>query len=364
VRVIHTESSTGWGGQENRTLQEALQMRERGVDILLVCQPGSGLGQRGREHGFDVAEVPMKRSLSPTAVFALAAEMRRFRPDIVNTHSGRDTLLAGFAARLGFPRTGRRPRVVRTRHLILPITSRISYSWLPDRVVTVSHAVRENLIGSGVPAGMITTITTGVDCTRFDPARTAPVLRQELGIGDGTLLVGMVAILRFKKGHLDLLDAAVEVAKALPDVRFVLAGNGPQRENLERAIAERGLQQRVHLLGLRRDIPDVLRSLDLFVLPTHQEAFGTSFLEAQAMGVPVIGTDVGGVGEAVNQGVSGLLVPPHDPQALAAAILALGRDPQRRSAMSAAGRPWVLAEHSTGKMAERMLALYRELLLE
>ena len=77
MRVIHTESSTGWGGQENRTLQEALQMRERGVDILLVCQPGSGLGQRGRENGFDVAEVRMKRSLSPTAVLALAAEMRR-----------------------------------------------------------------------------------------------------------------------------------------------------------------------------------------------------------------------------------------------------------------------------------------------
>ena len=288
----------------------------------------------------------------------------RFRPDIVNTHSGRDTLLAGLAARLLFSRSVPRPRVVRTRHLILPITSRISYSGLPDHVVTVSRAVRENLIVAGVPAGMITAITTGVDCTRFDPERAAPVLRKELGISDGALLVGMVAILRFKKGHLDLLDAAAEVIKSLPDVRFVLAGNGPQHENLQRAIAERSLQQQVRLLGLRRDIPDVLRSLDLFVLPTHQEAFGTAFLEAQAMGVPVIGTDVGGVGEAVNQGVSGLLVPPHDPQALAAAILALGHDPARRGAMSAAGRPWVLAEHSTGKMAERMLALYRELLLE
>lgn len=364
MRVIHTESSTGWGGQENRTLQEALQMRERGVDILMVCQPGSGLGQRGREHGIAVAEVRMKRSLSPTAVFALTAVMRRFRPDIVNTHSGRDTILAGLAAHLIFPRSGPRPRVVRTRHLILPITSRISYSGLPDHVVTVSRAVRETLIEAGVPARMITTITTGVDCARFDPARAAPELRKELGIGDDTLLVGMVAILRFKKGHLDLLDAADEVIQSLPDVRFVFAGNGPQHDNLQRAIADRGLQSHVHLLGLRRDIPDVLRSLDLFVLPTHQEAFGTSFLEAQAMGVPVIGTDVGGVGEAVNAGVSGLLVPPHDPQALAAAILALGRDPQRRSAMSAAGRPWVLAEHSTGKMAERMLALYRELLLE
>ena len=360
MRVLHSESSRGWGGQENRTLQECLQLRARGVELMLVCPPDSGLSRRAHEQGFAVAEVAMPRSLDPLVVFRIAAVMRRFRPDVVNTHSGRDTILAGLAARLVRPR----PLVVRTRHLILPITSRATYSWLPDHVVTVSVAVRENLITAGVPPQRITAITTGVDCRRFDPAIVAPGLRKELNLADDAFVVGMVAILRMKKGHQDLLDAAVDVVKAIPQAIFVIAGDGPQRENTERGIAERGLQAHVRLLGLRRDIPEVLRSLDLFVLPTHEEAFGTSYLEAQAMGLPVIATRVGGVPEAVHEGVTGLLVPAKDPQALAAAIIELGRDPLRRHAMSAAGRPWVQAEHTTERMAERMIALYEALLRE
>ena len=360
MRVLHSESSRGWGGQENRTMQECLQLRVRGVELMLVCPPQSGLSKRAREQDFAVAEVAMPRSLDPLAVFRIAAEMRRFRPDVVNSHSGRDTILAGLAARLVRPR----PLVVRTRHLILPITSRATYSWLPDHVVTVSVAVRENLIASGVAPQRITAITTGVDCQRFDPAIVAPVLRRELGLADDAFVVGMVAILRMKKGHQDLLDAAVDVVKVLPQAVFVIAGDGPQRDNIERGIAERGLQAHVRLLGLRRDIPEVLRSLNLFVLPTHEEAFGTSYLEAQAMGLPVIATRVGGVPEAVNEGVTGLLVPAKNPQALAAAIIELGRDPQRRSAMSAAGRPWVQAGHTTERMAERMIDLYEALLRE
>ena len=360
MRVLHSESSRGWGGQENRTLQECLQLRARGVELMLVCPPDSGLSRRGREQGFAVAEVAMPRSLGPLTVLRIAAVMRRFRPDVVNTHSGRDTILAGLAARLVRPR----PLVVRTRHLILPITSRATYSWLPDHVVTVSVAVRENLIAAGVPPQRITAITTGVDCGRFDPSIVSPVLRKELNLADDAFLVGMVAILRMKKGHQDLLDAAVDVVKAIPQAVFVIAGDGPQRENIERGIAARGLQTHVRLLGLRRDIPEVLRSLDLFVLPTHEEAFGTSYLEAQAMGLPVIATRVGGVPEAVHEGVTGLLVPAKNPQALAAAIIELGRDPQRRRAMSAAGRPWVQVGHTTERMAERMIALYEMLLRE
>jgi glycosyltransferase involved in cell wall biosynthesis len=360
MKILHSESSRGWGGQENRTLQECLQLRQRGAELMLVCPPDSGLSKRAREHGFAVTEIAMPRSLDPGAVWRIAGAMKAFQPDVINTHSGRDTILAGLAARLLRPR----PLVVRTRHLILPITSRATYSWLPDHVVTVSAAVRENLIDAGVAAERVTAITTGVDGQRFDPVTVSPALRAELGLDADALVVGMVAILRMKKGHQDLLDAAVEVVKALPQAIFVLAGDGPQRDNIERGIAERGLQAHVRLLGLRRDIPEVLRSLDLFVLPTHEEAFGTSYLEAQAMGVPVIATRVGGVPEAIREGVTGLLVPAKDPSSLAAAIIELGRDPPRRAAMSAAGRPWVLAEHTTERMAQRMDDLYQTLLRE
>jgi len=360
MRILHTESSRGWGGQENRTLQEALQLRAAGAEVSFACQPDSQLAARAQQHGFGVTTLAMRNNFDMPAVARLAAALRRDGADIVNTHSGRDTFLAGLAARL----VRRRPLVVRTRHLILPITSRSTYTFLPDHVVAVSEAVRTYLMTVGVPAHRVTAIPTGVDTARFDPAVHPGNLRQELGLPAEAVLIGTVAILRAKKGHLDLLAAAPRVIAAVPQAVFVFAGDGPQFDNLTQAIAERKLEGRVRLLGLRRDIPQVLKSLDLFVLPTHQEALGTSFLEAQAMGVPVIGTRVGGVPETIRENETGLLVPAHDPEALAQAIIALAGDPARRRAMGAAGRAWVSAEHTVQRMGERMLALYQRLLQE
>ncbi len=358
MKVLHTESSKGWGGQENRTVQEALQLRGRGVELAFACQPQSRLAARGRELDFPVHTMAMRSNADLPAVARLAAAMRRHGADVVNTHSGRDTFLAGLGARL----VRRRPLVVRTRHLILPITSRSTYSFLPDHVVAVSEAVRAYLIGAGVPADRVSTVSTGVDTRRFDPATVAGGLRQELALPDAALLIGTVAILRAKKGHLDLLDAVPEVLSAVPQAQFVFAGDGPQHDNLSRAIAERGLEGRVRLLGLRRDVPELLKSFDVFVLPTHEEALGTSYLEAQAMGIPVIGTRVGGVPETMREGETGLLVPARDPRSLAHAIIALAQDERRRRAMGGAGREWVLAEHTVERMGERMLALYERLL--
>jgi glycosyltransferase involved in cell wall biosynthesis len=358
MRVLHTESSQGWGGQENRTLQEALQLRQRGVEVFFACRRGARLAQRARDLGFTTEELAMTTSLDPRAIVGLARCCRRHRIDIVNSHSGRDTLLTGLALRL----LPGRPKLVRTRHLILPITSRATYSRLPDHVVCVSRAVEDYLVSAGIPRTMLSTIPTGVDTARFDPDRYPSALRAELGLPAETLLIGTVAILRMKKGYQDLIAAIPRVLGQFPDAHFVFAGDGPQRQNIETALAGAGLTGRVHLLGLRGDIPQVLRSLDLFVLPTHQEALGTSYIEAQAMGVPVIGTRVDGVPDTLIEGETGLLVPAQEPPALAEAIIALAADPVRRRRMGEAGRRWVLAEYTVQKMAERMLALYGRLL--
>jgi glycosyltransferase involved in cell wall biosynthesis len=360
MRVLHTESSTGWGGQENRTLQEAIQMRLRGADMLFACRRGAQLSQRARDHGFTVEEFPMRNSFDPVSIVGLGGAFRRHRIDLVNTHSGRDTLLAGIAARLML----RRPRIVRTRHLILPITSKATYSLLPDHVVCVSRAVRDYLADVGVPTAMLTSVPTGVDTTRFDPAGVDAALREELHIPAEAPLIGTVAILRMKKGYQDLIAAIPQVLAGAPTAHFVFAGDGPQRQNIERALTEAQLGERVHLLGLRRDIPQVLKSFDIFVLPTHQEALGTSYIEAQAMGVPVIGTRVGGVPDTMIEGETGLLVPPHDPPALAEAIVTLATDPAKRRAMGEAGRRRVLSEYTVQKMAERMQAVYERVLAE
>lgn len=357
MKVWHTESSLGWGGQENRTLLEMEYLRSQGIETAVVTPPGARLAARARERGFAVHTVAMGRGLAVGSVLALRRLFQEHRPTHLNTHSSRDTLLAALAARSLL----RRPHIVRTRHLILPPTHPATYTWLPDRVVTVSQAVADDLIARGVPATRIRVVPTGVDLQRFDPQRVTSQLRQELGLAPDTLLVGTLAILRNKKGHRDLLAAIPQVLARLPAVHFVIAGDGPQEEKLRTEAERLGISSHVHFLGLRRDVPEILSALDLFVLPTREEALGTAFLEAQAMGVPVIGTRVGGVPETLRENETGLLVPANDPAALATALLDLLSQPEKRAAFARAARPWVESRFSIERMGEAMLQVYREL---
>ena len=358
LTILHTEASKGWGGQENRILNEAIGLTQRGARVLIAAQPESGLARRAEQQGIPVHLVPMRSNFDFKALAQLRRIMRDELVDVVNTHSGRDNTLAGLAAKT----LRRRPAIVRTRHLALPITARFSYTFIPDRIVTVSHYVASYLITAGVPQNKIEAIPTGVDLTRYDPEHTPSTLRAELGVADDTPLIGTVAILRLKKGHRTLLEAIPAVLAHFPQARFVFAGDGPQRANIEKAIAELGLGESVHLLGLRADVPTVLRALDVFVLPTFEEALGTSFVEAMAMRVPVIGSRVGGVPEVVRDQVTGLLVNPQDSADLRRAILALLSDPAHARSMGQAGRQVVEQEFTNDKMCDRMLQLYTALL--
>lgn len=301
----------------------------------------------------------MRGAADLPAIFRLRSVMKRFRADIVNTHSGRDTQLAGMAARSIL---GKRPLVVRTRHLALPITSKFSYSVLPDHVVTVSKYVERYLVEAGIPGERITTVSTGVDFARYDRSTIAGDLRAELNLSAETPLVGTVAILRAKKGHADILDAVPAVLQRFPDAHFVFAGDGAQTANLKARIEAEGLVGRVHLLGLRRDVTNVLASLDVFVLPTHQEALGTAFIEAGAMGLPTVATNVDGVPEVVQDGRTGLLVPVRDGKAIAEAICRLLGDPIYRQSMGANAAEFVRRKFSREVMAQGMERLYSQLL--
>jgi glycosyltransferase involved in cell wall biosynthesis len=201
-----------------------------------------------------------------------------------------------------------------------------------------------------------------VDFACYERSSVAGNLREELGLPVGVPLVGTVAILRIKKGHNEILDAVPLVLQRFPDAHFVFAGDGPQTHNLKRRIAAEGLGGRVHMLGLRRDVTNVLSSLDVFVLPTHQEALGTAFIEAGAMGLPVVATNVDGVPEVVQDGTTGLLVAPNDGVAVGEAICTLLADPIYRQGMGANAAEFVRRKFSREAMAQGMEKLYQHLL--
>lgn len=352
--ILHTESSPGWGGQENRILKESIGLQAAGHRLIIAAPPGSTLIKRAREKGIETIPIPMRKSYDIPAIMKLLKIIRQERVDIINTHSGKDSFLGAIAGRL----SPRRPVIVRTRHLALPITSLFTYRNLPHCIITVSRYVRDYLVSIGVPEHKVFAVPTGIDTEVFNPAYYDKRFRVELGITDDTPLVGTVGILRKKKGHHILLEAIPEILKEFPEARFVFVGDGPQWGNLQRMIHERGLGGKVIMLGRRRDIPEILSSLDLFVLPTLQEALGTAFLEAMAMEKPVIGCDVDGVKEVIEDGKTGLLVSPNSPSLLRDAIIKLLTFRERGAELGREGRKRVLREFTLEKMCEGMIRVY------
>jgi glycosyltransferase involved in cell wall biosynthesis len=192
-------------------------------------------------------------------------------------------------------------------------------------------------------------------------------LRAELKLSADAVLVGCVAVLRPNKGHLELINATLPLLRTRPKLHLVLAGGGsPVFEQLQAHIMHSGLGNRIHLLGTRRDVPNVLAGLDIFCLATRQEAMGTAFLEAAASGLPVIGTDVGGVAEMMRPGETGLLVPLDDSQALQNALIQLIDSSELRKKMGQAGYERIHHEgvFTTETLAKRTERIYAQWLAD
>ncbi|MBI3398715.1 MAG: glycosyltransferase family 4 protein [Deltaproteobacteria bacterium] len=356
--ILHTESSKGWGGQENRTLQESIGLRKRGVKVIILCQPDSALGKIALSEGIEVRTCRMRKSYDLFAVKYILNLIKTENIDVISAHSGRDSLLAGIAGR--FSRS--KPLIVRTRHIALPITSRLTYSLLPHKVVTTSEYVRHYLISAGISSNKVIAIPSGIDIDQFDSGKTVATLKTELGLKADIPLIGTIAILRYKKGYHILLDAIPLVLEKNPDAVFAFVGDGPQKENIVNKIKSLGLSNRIFMLGMRKDMPNILKSIDLFVLPTLQESLAQSLLQAMAMGKPVVGTKVGGMGEALKDGINGYLVEPGNPSALAEAIIKLLQDRDKARIMGGEGEKIVRRNYTVEKMCEDMYALYASMI--
>lgn len=228
------------------------------------------------------------------------------------------------------------------------------------RIVAVSEDVKRHYVGQlGVSPRRLTVVPNGIRVPATVP-EADPELRRRLLAGRPGFLVLTLARLHEQKGHVDLLAAAVDV----PDATFVLAGDGPLRTRLEQRARELGVADRCVFLGHRRDVMQLLAAADAFVLPSRFEGLPVSVLEAMAARRPVVATAIGGTDEAVTDGVTGLLVPPGDPSALAEAIRRLQTDPALTRRLAAAGRARVLRDFSASATARRVMEVYEEVLAD
>jgi glycosyltransferase involved in cell wall biosynthesis len=361
-RILHTEWSKGWGGQEVRILQESLEFMKRGYGMMIACQPGSGIQKAARDKGIPVISLRMRAAIDPLAILGCARAIQKNSIDLVHTHSSVDSWCCSLASRLsGVP-------VVRSRHLGIPIQtnyfSYFLYMRLADRIITSGEAVRKRMIEvNGYDPRKIVSIPAGIDEQKFSPEIDGDPVRKEFNLRPGDFLLGVVSMLRKWKGHLYLLEAVKALGERIPDLKLLIAGSGPQEETIREFIRENGLNGKVIMAGYREDVPQILKSLDLFVFPSYtNEAAPQVILQAMAMGIPVISTFVGGIEDVVSNGETGILVPPADARALSEAILWVHQNREESGKMAQKAKETVWKDYAFSRTIERTEEVYKSLL--
>jgi glycosyltransferase involved in cell wall biosynthesis len=295
------------------------------------------------------------------AAWKLARVLKPLQPDVVHAHDPHAVAMAALALSMSPPAS--KPSLVASRrvdfHLKGNALSRWKYRQV-DCFICASDAIRRMLASDGVPAGRAVTVHEGIDLEHVAAAPAAD-LHGELWLPHHAPIVGNVAALVPHKGQRHLVEAAALVVQTVPDARFVIAGDGDLRDSLERQIRDRRLEKHVFLTGFRPDVLSLLKAFDVFVMSSVTEGLGTSLLDAMACGKPIVATRAGGMPEAVADGETGLLVPPRDPAALAAAIVRLLTEAPARAAMCAAALARVRAHFTAERMVDATLAVYRSL---
>ncbi len=357
MRVLHVEGGRYLYGGARQVLYLLDGLAQRGVTNGLICRAGSQMAAAAVGHA-EVFAMPMGGDLDLGLIPRIYFRTLQFDTDVLHLHSriGAD-VMGGIAGRLaGVP-------VVHSRRVDNPEPPwwvKLKYR-LHDRVIAISEGIGEVLLAAGLPPDKLRVVRSAVDCHPFAGPRDRDILRERLGVPPEGPLIGVVAQLIPRKGHHLLIEALPPLVAEFPDLRVLFFGQGPEAANLERRIAQAGLENYVILCGFRDDLPELLSGLDLLVHPASREGLGVSLLQASCAGVPIIASRAGGIPEAVREGVNGLLVSPGDVAALGQAIARLLRDPDLARRLGRGGRVLMSAEFSIPAMVEGNLAVYREL---
>jgi glycosyltransferase involved in cell wall biosynthesis len=282
VRILHTESSCGWGGQELRILTEAAGLIKRGHEVSLACPPQATIASRAKQFGLPVHALPIERK-TIAGLLAMRRFLKAHRFDVINTHSSTDSWLAALAC----ASIGQAAPIVRTRHISTAMPNSFATRWLymkaASKVITTGEALRLQLARDyGFSLDRMVSVPTGIDLAHYQPGN-ALERREQLGIEQKPFTFGIVATLRLAKGHNFLFEALAQAK--LPSWQLLVIGDGPMRERLEKQIDGLGLRSKVHMVGNQTDVMPWLQALDVFVLPTLHEGVPQSLAQAMACGL-------------------------------------------------------------------------------
>jgi glycosyltransferase involved in cell wall biosynthesis len=357
MRVLLVYDHLDTGGAQTHGLALAHELLKAG-HALFMASRGGDMEPRFAQRGVTLLRWPAPSSAHPLqltrSLFRARQLLRDVRPDVIHAHAVLPGVIFSLAAR---SQSGRRPPLVITPHrswdsLYPPATSRWFYRLLrfaADDVIAISTGFYHELTAHGIPPVHCHLIRNGIDVNAYAAPANDPV----------PLVVGTIGRLIEQKGLDVFIATAALIAQRRSDVEFQIAGDGPLRETLEQQIAARGFTDRIHLLGNRSDVPDLLQQFAVFVSSSHWEGMPYALLEALAARRPVVASHVLGSEELIQDGVNGLLVPPADPVALSEAIGQLLDDRGLAHTLAEAGRGLVEREYNQADMAAQIMQLYQ-----
>ncbi len=369
MKLLYLNSLPNYGGGEKHTWLLMRGLRERGWRVHLAAPPGSSLAEQARSDGFNVHSIAFRSKWDVSSAAAIYRLLRRERFNVVHAQEPRSSLLGLPTARLaGVPVRITTVHMLNTDRSYPPLTGpkRFLYSaifrWLAraaTTIITVSDWNRKALLQRGITPNKIRTIYPGIDLQEFAQPGSVEEPNPLAALPENAVVVGAVGRLERQKGLNVLLRAFPSLLKTHPDAWLVIVGDGPERPALEALAAEFGLSERVVFAGFRRNVAALLRRFAVLAMPSRFEGLPVVPMEAYMAGVPVVATAVYGTPEVVRDNVTGLLVPPEEPDRLATALADLLDDLPKRQAMADAGKRLVRERFSLEAMLDATDSCYR-----
>lgn len=359
--ALHIDTARTWRGGQNQVLLTVNGLREIGHRAALVAHPDGELRRRASE-GLELIPLAPRTEMDLSAAWRLARVLKRLEPDVIHAHDPHGIAMAALALSMGGASgpSGRVPALVASRRVDFHLKTNSFSRWKHRQVacfMAASELIRRMLVADGVPAERTVTVHEGIDVDHV--AAAPPVnVHEVFWLPHHAPVVGNVAALVPHKGQRHLIEAAHLVVRDVPDARFLILGEGELRDPLTRQIREYRLEKHVLLPGFRTDVLGCLKSFDLFVMSSVAEGLGTSLLDAMACAKPIVATAAGGIPEIIEDGVNGLLVPPRDHHAMAAAIVRLLTDAPLRDQLGKVGLARVRERFTVERMVAETVAVY------
>lgn len=365
MKILFVDPCLEPGGTELHLLTRATELKKRGHQVM-VASSGGLLVRRFEDNGIPHFQLDIKKK-SPLHLWRGSRGLRRLlgtqEIDLINTDAVGVTLMCYLAMR--FPPLQRIPLVAtipvisKGKLLKYAIAGRL-LNLTCDFVITCNHTELKKLVRAKLNPFKTATIYNGVDLRKFRPSRDPAKVKAHFDFSSNTPLIGIIARLNPEKGHNIFLEAAATTLRYYPEARFLVIGSGPLSSQLQDYARTMGIDHAVVFTGYRSDIPDILAGLDIVVISSLWECLPNSLLEAMAMGRPVISTNVGGIPEVIQDGVSGLIVPPRNPEALAQAIVTLLGDSYHRTQMGDRARRTIEENFELQGMIDRLEQQYEK----